>query len=397
MSLGRALKNPDSVVSRFIDTRWPNWDGYRREVRTHMAQAATLKPSVPVPGGHWSLVGTAIDYRIRYYFSITPSEELIAYKALGRAVKSWTDRFHPYSNTPDESDAGDETFELDCQRSEELIGAYWKFFNNLQDFLKTVKPIRQRLPTDKERLLAQYCGVLARLDAYFRSHKYAILAPVNEAALKGHRKLLALTTDSEVEDICILSKLFYKQHAALTKQPAVLNPEFAGSAIVGGADGDLIVGNTLIDIKTALHYQESKKWFRQLIGYALLDFHDEYKITTVGLYLARQGLLLSWPLEQITRDSRTVGKAERFSDIRLHFRRALRKNAGMAMRDWSDLWEAEHGGPAARGTTPRQGMELVGELRAQHSRAVRKAIAPIQVRSRRKRRGRGRPFSDLVD
>ena len=354
MSLGSDLNNHDSVVSRFIDTRWPNWDDYRREVRTHIVQATTLKPSVPVPSGHWSLVGTAIDYRIRYYFSITPCEELIAYKAFKRAAESWAEGFHLYSNTSDEDETEDETFELDCERSEELIGAYWKFFNNLQNFLERVKPTRQRLSTDKERVLAQYCGVLARLDAYFRSHKYEILAPVNKAALGGHRKLLALTTDSEVQDICLLSKLFYKQHSALTRQPAMLNPEFAGSAIVGGADGDLIVGNTLIDIKTTQHYQESKKWFRQLIGYALLDFHDEYKITTVGLYLARQGLLLSWPLEQIMRDSQTVGKTARFSDIRLRFRRALRKNAGVVMRDRSDLWEAEHGGPACAYLTPRK-------------------------------------------
>jgi hypothetical protein len=40
---------------------------------------------------------------------------------------------------------------------------------------------------------------------------------------------------------------------------------------------------------------------RQLTGYLLLDDKDTYKIRSVGIYLARQGKLLQWPIADFLR------------------------------------------------------------------------------------------------
>jgi hypothetical protein len=70
--------------------------------------------------------------------------------------------------------------------------------------------------------------------------------------------------------------------------PAILNPTFAGSAKVGGADADLVLGDTLVEIKTSTDVQ---KRFRdilyQLLGYVLLDYPDEHSIRSVSVYFAR--------------------------------------------------------------------------------------------------------------
>jgi hypothetical protein len=39
-------------------------------------------------------------------------------------------------------------------------------------------------------------------------------------------------------------------------------------------------------------------WPWQILGYVLLDYDDAFGIDQVALYLARQGLLISWPIEE---------------------------------------------------------------------------------------------------
>jgi hypothetical protein len=67
------------------------------------------------------------------------------------------------------------------------------------------------------------------------------------------------------------------------------------------ADGDVIVGSTLLDCKTVITVRNQDRiarWLYQLLGYAWLDSPaDRYGIRSVGLYLARHGVLLTWPLD----------------------------------------------------------------------------------------------------
>ena len=80
---------------------------------------------------------------------------------------------------------------------------------------------------------------------------------------------------------------------------AVLNPTFAGSAHVQGADADMILNTCLMEIKTTVKAQRKGEWVYQLLGYVLLDYADQYGIQDVAIYMARQGVVLRWSLDAL--------------------------------------------------------------------------------------------------
>jgi len=56
------------------------------------------------------------------------------------------------------------------------------------------------------------------------------------------------------------------------------------------------VDGCLIDIKTSISPTIEPEWLRQIVGYTLLDYDDERQIKSLGIYMARQGMLFTWPL-----------------------------------------------------------------------------------------------------
>jgi hypothetical protein len=83
----------------------------------------------------------------------------------------------------------------------------------------------------------------------------------------------------------------------------LLNPVFASSPAVGGADADVVLGETLIDIKVTKTDRVSREWFDQVLSYYLLfrlgglhDVTDQPSLTYLGLYFARHGRLVKWPI-----------------------------------------------------------------------------------------------------
>lgn len=79
------------------------------------------------------------------------------------------------------------------------------------------------------------------------------------------------------------------------------NPGFAGSELVGGADADWILGDTLIDCKVynRLSVSELRGFLLQLLGYVMLDLDDRFGIRQVGIWLPRQGLMPTWSLTRL--------------------------------------------------------------------------------------------------
>lgn len=81
------------------------------------------------------------------------------------------------------------------------------------------------------------------------------------------------------------------------------------------ADGDILLtgaqGSTLVDVKTVIRTDDDARvarWLQQILAYAAIDTTDEWKrhgsadrwrIRRVGLYLARHGVLVSWPVEEL--------------------------------------------------------------------------------------------------
>jgi hypothetical protein len=83
------------------------------------------------------------------------------------------------------------------------------------------------------------------------------------------------------------------------KQRCLLNPHFGtASQLVGGADADLLIDDTLIDIKCGKHLTLDREIFNQLLGYYLLSCiggvhgcRSRANIKYLAVYYARYGLL----------------------------------------------------------------------------------------------------------
>lgn len=79
------------------------------------------------------------------------------------------------------------------------------------------------------------------------------------------------------------------------------NPQFAASELVGGADADWMIGQTLIDCKvySTLSVGRLRNFLRQLLGYLMLDTDDSLGIRRVGIWLPRQRLMPTWSLTHL--------------------------------------------------------------------------------------------------
>lgn len=97
-----------------------------------------------------------------------------------------------------------------------------------------------------------------------------------------------------------------------TDEPIYLNPTFGQySDLVGGADADIILGTTLLDIKTTKHPKLTVGRWRQLVGYATLaklvreagvgPYENAAfpPIKRVGLYFSRYGQVWTVSTEMI--------------------------------------------------------------------------------------------------
>lgn len=89
----------------------------------------------------------------------------------------------------------------------------------------------------------------------------------------------------------------------------MLNPTFgAASELVGGADADLLIDGTLIDIKTTKNLEFMREQFNQLVGYFILNRISGQMgsikgvtISRMGIYYSRYGILHLLPTDMIDR------------------------------------------------------------------------------------------------
>ncbi|MEM6748081.1 MAG: hypothetical protein AAF608_11745 [Pseudomonadota bacterium] len=87
-----------------------------------------------------------------------------------------------------------------------------------------------------------------------------------------------------------------------------LNPRFAWGDVVGGADGDILVGDCLIELKATKKLSVTGDYLRQLAGYAALDHlgrkrgkqcTDRPRINRVAIYFARHNQLVQLTLDEL--------------------------------------------------------------------------------------------------
>lgn len=146
---------------------------------------------------------------------------------------------------------------------------------------------------------------LAKLDLYIRA---GMIAPD-----------MFIESDHDITDLKNLHATINIPEFIFTER-CFLNPTFGkGSLMVGGADADIILDDTLIDIKVTKHLKLERECLNQLIGYYILSLigginkkHDGTLIKKVGVYFARHGILWTVPLSDF-------GASEKFESFKSWF------------------------------------------------------------------------------
>lgn len=296
MSLTSNLNNTRSPVRQFLQEQFPDTRPVVQECNRQMAGATTIRPESKVEAHVAGLIGTAFDYRLRYYFGVTHPKDFIAWEGM-----------------------------LSIGGPEQNL--FVDFFVSLTNVLEQLQPVGKLLERKQEHLLTRYCVVLALLEQMFRSHQAFFTSPLFKPSPKRSvPELLAIAEDHWVNDLCALSWAFYEEHGCLLTQHAVLNPKFDGGRDVGGADADLVLGNCLVDIKATINPKLTTKMLYQLLGYALLDYTDRYRIREVAIYFARQQKLVRWSLEDLI-GTLAGDYALPLNELREHFRFTIGRTA----------------------------------------------------------------------
>lgn len=307
MSLTSHLKQTDSPIGRFLMERFPNTRTITKETNPQLRSADTILPTNQSAHYPYMTVGMALDYRFRYYFDVPEVRQLLAWQGIQTLAFRWVSEDPGEKGVVTNSEEYRELFAWSGYSAESAVpGPYsWRvlkaFFDGLAATVSAIKPVGRCLELDKERILAQYCYVLALLDAVSReglSESVRAGRLFQPEVKRSFEELLSIPEDEWLADICALSWRFYDTWRDHLSQPFVLNPTFAGSNDVGGADADLIVDGCLIELKASVKPEIRTEWLRQLAGYLLLDYDDEYKIKALSIYMARQGALFTWPVDE---------------------------------------------------------------------------------------------------
>jgi hypothetical protein len=134
------------------------------------------------------------------------------------------------------------------------------------------------------REIAEAAVMLAHLDTVFR------IRILDDAAFKP-------VPHEILDDLEAMLTIVPADSFTATRR-CVLNPRFgSASNLVGGADGDLIIDGTLIDLKSTKKLELDRETFNQVLLYYVLsciggiENCPEGAVEYLGVYFARYGVL----------------------------------------------------------------------------------------------------------
>jgi len=293
-----------------------------------------LRPAGPVPSTHWAAVGGALGQRLVFLVQHAPPYyALYGLVGAGMVSRAWADAaaavWPTHTPLPPEARAR----ALECRPTptgwvdlgpgadpgtpptpvEPLLA---EFLARLVAYLGRHAPPGQLGTPGVEAGLARACWVLAAAESAYRGgalpETLATLLTRPDSTVEDLRGLAAAPVVDELARLAVLTSTSgaLDRLRALAGHPAPGQPlGHAGPVFVPHwADGDLLLGPdrhggyTLVDVKTVLRVDDPARigrWLWQILAYAWLDVPDRWRIRTVGLYLARHGLLLTWPLPDL--------------------------------------------------------------------------------------------------
>jgi hypothetical protein len=294
------LRYPASPISVFLADHFP---GTQRVVRDYLDRIFDLpRPVQPADVRYpaWAALGHAIDFRLRLSLGWPLGDTVtVGVAAVGDPGS--------LRGAPPRA-ARDALYECGL----ELIGEVRGWLGDPGS------------ASDED--LARLCFVAAYYEDVYRTgevRRGSMLAGAAPGVTLD--ALVATVPGYVVEDVgqqVGLARAAFKEHRALPPRAVTCGPVFRGSADIGGADADFILGGLLLDCKaTIMPRRLGADEISQLLGYLLLDYYDEYDIRQVGLYLSRQGAAITWDVADFLE---LLGAAAPLPELRAALRAHLR-------------------------------------------------------------------------
>ena len=266
---------------------------------------------VPPRTTHFSVVGTAFDYLLRFE---------IQRRAPHASPRRWVadlavehlDKGRPLRILKEWQTAINEKYKCNG-----MTGKFPDLGQRARTALERAKQVVSNFVAKKKVSRRNYHDVarqalrLAQLDPFFRA---------------GYLDL-RFDDDPDPNDVQdLLAMLGIVPFKLLVHEDVVLlNPTFGSSgALVGGADADLITGSSIIDVKVRKAGTWGPRDFMQLIGYLILGRQERRarrpfpRLDCIGIYFARHGYL--W-----THDVRVMLRTKKFREIEDWFLKRARR------------------------------------------------------------------------
>jgi hypothetical protein len=265
-----------------------------RTHNTYITEGGAGGRSQPVPRANASRIGTAVTYRIalEHTSALDGSPAHRGAKAIADGLKI------------------ESLCEPDRSRASERASALW---GHLRARVSVA-----RAAEDDDLALAPLCLVLAELDTASR-----IRDPLHGHHGDDTRVVTALSRAADLDELISLvsgthelrlevevlgrlyrNALYRNSTRCPVRSPSkvVPFPIFVAGDAVGGADGDLLIGDELVEVKaTGGARPRCRADLMQLLAYVLLDKDDAHGIRNVSMYYAYHAYWQSWPVEFVLR------------------------------------------------------------------------------------------------
>jgi len=181
----------------------------------------------------------------------------------------------------------------------------------------------ERLTRDGDDVDQDYASIIfAWCESIYRAGGRAIRSSLGErlSAARNVDEVYDSIPPLMLEDIArlrIVNQRQIKHWRLRMKHGAffISNPSFSGAFLVGGADGDWFIDDTLFDfkVKDTITAPWVRKVLMQLLGYLILDLDNDYQAKCIGIWLPRQATVKTWAIEEVLgSDASTIlAKAQR--------------------------------------------------------------------------------------
>lgn len=275
MSLNSHLRDRESPVRAWLETRFAHTRQVSTEANRFVRNGRTACPISPPAASDASIVGTAVDYLVRAHLAPTALDSTVARKA------AW--------------------------RTQELAHKALLAEHAAVTRAKALRPWERELDEADWAALCTVCALLAKFEQCFRAGlavSFMVEIALDKVAKSDDTPAVVGLTVGKgtLADLSTLGRAAVADHLDLRRAEVLhLNPTFAQSRGLGGADADLVYDGTLLDFKATGSTQIIvRRVLWQLLGYALADTSDAHGIKAVGVSALRWRRRLIWPLDELT-------------------------------------------------------------------------------------------------